>query len=120
MNRRLLTEKLILDLDLDSKYKKDEAMALWWWDARPQGGLRLTDLGFEVFSNQAKLPHWNFDMPNEVLIPKNLLTLDRFMSCAYFIRRRGRQHQLSLFGNQQSVMASLYGDLNSFISSLHT
>ena len=118
MNRRLLTEQLILDLDL--QYETDEAMALWWWDTRPQGGLRLTDLGFEVFADVAKLPHWNFDMPAEVLIPRNLLTLDRFMSCAYFIKRRGRQHRLSLFGDSESVMASLYGDLSSFISSLRT
>lgn len=106
-----LVNKLGLDVDLNS------VMTEWWWDARPGNGLRLTDVGFTTLQS---LPHWQFDISNSVLTPRNLLALDRFMTCAYFLRRHRRQHSLILFGDRESMMANLYGDVERFIASLES
>lgn len=116
VDRQLLTQKLIqeLDLDLDS----NTVLTEWWWDARPGRGLRLTDLGFQTFAKLIELDHWQFDIADSVLTPRNLLALDRFMTCPYFLKRQRRQHSLILFGDRESMMASLYGDVARFIASL--
>lgn len=93
-------------------------MAAWWWDARPGGGFRLTDLGLDIFVSRLDLEHWQFDIADSILTPRNLLALDRFMTCPYYLRRRRRQHSLILFGDRESMMASLYGDVERFIASL--
>lgn len=111
-----LTQNLIktLDLDLDP----DTVLAEWWWDPRPTGGLRLTDSGFTTLVKLIDLAHWQFTIKDSMLTPRNLLALDRFMTCPYFLQRQRRQHCLILFGNKESMMASLYGDVERFIASL--
>jgi hypothetical protein len=115
VNRLDLTQRLLQELDQEQDL--DCAVAAWWWDTRPQGGLRLTDQGREVMANLVK-QHWQFDIPESVLTARNLLTLDRFMTCAYHIQRRRRQYVLTLFGDRESMMANLYGDVERFIASL--
>lgn len=103
---------------LDQYIALDDAITAWWYDTRPTGGLRLTDTGFGVLADMIELQHWQFDIADSVLTPRNLLALDRFMTCPYFLRRQRRQHSLILFGDRESMMASLYGDVERFISSL--
>jgi len=114
--RIALTKKLLHEsgLDIDAS----TAVSAWWWDARSGGGFRLTDLGFDVFVSVLHLEHWQFDIADSVLTPRNLLALDRFMTCPYYLRRQRRQHSLILFGDRESMMASLYGDVERFIASL--
>jgi hypothetical protein len=107
----LFLQQLKSDIDLDA------AMEAWWWDSRPGSGLRLSDIGFAAVM---MLPHWQFDIPDSILTPRNLLALDRFMTCAYFLRRHRRQHCLILFGDRESMMANLYGDVERFIVSLES
>ena len=115
-HRIALTQKHLHESELD--IDANTAVAAWWWDARPGNGLRLTDLGFDVFVSRLDLEHWQFDIADSVLTPRNLLALDRFMTCPYYLRRQRRQHSLILFGDRESVMASLYGDVERFIASL--
>lgn len=116
MHRIALTKRLLHEsgLDLDT----DTAVAAWWWDARPGGGFRLTDLGLDIFVSRLDLEHWQFDIADSILTPRNLLALDRFMTCPYYLKRQRRQHSLILFGDRESIMASLYGDVERFIASL--
>lgn len=118
MDRLALTLRLLEetgpDLDIDT------AINAWWWDARENGGLRLTDLGFDIFHTHLNLAHWQFEIEDAVLIPRNLLALDRFMTCPYYLKRQRRQYSLILFGDRESTMASLYGDVEKFIASLET
>ena len=113
MDRLAATQELLAQLDTDIDV--DLAMSTWWWDPRPGGGLRLTDVAVDVLH---LLPHWEFDIAESVLTPRNLLSLDRFMTCAYFLHRRRRQYTLILFGDRESMMANLYGDVERFIASL--
>ena len=114
--RAQLTTRIIQELDQDLDV--DAANTAWWYDARPTGGLRLTETGFDVFSDMVGLDHWQFDIESEFLTPRNLLLLDRFMTCPYMLRRQRKQHQLILFGSRESLMASLYNDVEQFISTL--
>ena len=114
--RLALTERIVRELAQDIDIK--DAVATWWYDPRPSGGLRLTDLGFEVFSKLIELEHWEFEIEPYVLIPRNLLSLDRFMTCPYFLRRYRKQYRLILFGSKESVLANMYGDVEKFIAAL--
>jgi len=116
VDRFLLTQKLIKELGLE--LDPDLIFITWWWNARPNGGLRLTDTGFDTWVTLVGLEHWQFDIADSILTPRNLLALDRFMTCPYYLKRQRRQHSLILFGDQESMMASLYGDVAKFIASL--
>ena len=116
VDRFLLTQKLIKELGLE--LDPDLIFIAWWWNTRPNGGLRLTDTGFHTWVTLVGLEHWQFDIADSILTPRNLLALDRFMTCPYYLKRQRRQHSLILFGDQESTMASLYGDVARFIESL--
>lgn len=118
MHRSLLTQRLLQELDLD--LDRDAVTVEWWWDSRPGGGLRLTDSGFETFCTLINLQHWQFEIADSMLTPHNLLAMDRFMTCPYYLKKQRRQHSLILFGDRESMMASLYGDVERFIVSLES
>lgn len=116
MDRHALTQKLLQELD--PTLDLDTVYSAWWWDARTGGGLRLTNQGFEILAKVINLAHWQFVIEDSVLTPRNLLALDRFMTCPYYLKRQRRQYKLVLFGDKESMMASLYGDIERFIASL--
>lgn len=90
-----------------------------WYDTREKStGLRLNDLGFDILTQNLGLQYWCYPMDAKTLHPKNLLSLDRYLTCPYYLRRRQRQFDLILLGDRESVMASIYGDVERFIASL--
>ena len=116
VDRLTLTQRLIQELDL--AFDPGTVLTEWWWDIRSGGGLRLTDAGFKTFVTVIDLKHYQFDIADLALTPRNLLALDRFMTCPYYLKRQRRRHSLILFGDRESIMASLYGDVERFIESL--
>ena len=116
VDRLTLTQRLIQELDL--AFDPGTVLTEWWWDTRSGGGLRLTDAGFKTFVTVIDLKHYQFDIVDLALTPRNLLALDRFMTCPYYLKRQRRRHSLILFGDRESIMASLYGDVERFIESL--
>lgn len=95
----------------------DQIKALWF-DSRPGYGLRLSELGWRMAVEKLNMQHWCYNIEPEVLVPRNLLILDRQLSCPYFLQRRGRTINLMLFGSKEAVMANLYGDVNQWLISL--
>ena len=69
-----------------------EYMPIWWQNTRNKsvGGLRLTEEGFRVVTEDIQLTTYdvpypvNFEMTTQVLI-----FLDQFIDCPYYIGRRG-------------------------------
>ena len=116
VDRLTLTQRLIQELDL--AFDPGTVLTEWWWDTRAGGGLRLTDAGFKTFVTVIDLKHYQFDIADLALTPRNLLALDRFMTCPYYLKRQRRRHSLILFGDRESIIASLYGDVERFIESL--
>lgn len=117
MSRDQFTDRLIAQLEKSTSCDVDAANELWW-DPRPQGGYRLTDIGFKILSRNISMHHWQFNIDDNVITPRNLLSLDRYLTCPYFLRKHRRSYHLILFGAQESTMASLYGDTGRFIASL--
>lgn len=117
-----MLNKLSLTQELITRYPDapalDEAMTTWWQNIREDGGLRLSDHGFYVFENLLELDHYHFDLPKNLLTPKNLIALDRYMASPYYIVVNRKQTHLVMFGSREAMMASLYGDMQKFISSL--
>ena len=69
-----------------------EYMPVWWQNTRNKsvGGLRLTEEGFRVVTEDIQLTTYdvpypvNFEMTTQVLI-----FLDQFIDCPYYIGRKG-------------------------------
>jgi hypothetical protein len=96
----------------------DDAMRTWWKNIRKDGGLRLTYEGYRVFSNCLLLHSHTFDLPEQLLTPKNLLVLDRHMASPYYIVNNRKHNHLVMFGSREAMMAVLHGDTQRFINSL--
>jgi hypothetical protein len=96
----------------------DDAMRTWWQNIREDGGLRLTYEGYHVFSNFLELSSYTFELPEKLLTPKNLIALDRRMTCPYYIVNNRKHNHMVMFGSREAMMAVLHGDMQQFIKSL--
>lgn len=112
-HRREVTEAVIRQLPVPVDL--DEAMSTWYYNLRPQGGFRLTTLGYQAL-NVAAMNSWSVDISLRDLTKSNLLTLDRKLRWPYYID--ARRKKLVLFSSRDAVMATLYGDIKSWIESL--
>ena len=116
LNKLSLTQELIIRYpDAPSL---DEGMVSWWQNIQDDGGLRLTYEGFYVFENLLELSSYTFDLPEKLLTPKNLLALDRRMTCPYYMVNNRKLNKLVMFGSKEAMMATLHGDMQRFIISL--
>ena len=117
-----MLNKLQLTAELVNHYPDapsvDEAMRTWWQNIREDGGLRLTYQGYHVFSNFLELSSYTFDLPEKLLTPHNLITLDRHMTCPYYIVNNRKLNVMVMFGSKEAMMATLHGDIKQFIASL--
>jgi len=117
LNKIELTQQLIEQLRSDIALTLDEAMNEWWKNPDKDAGLRLTAEGFFVFDS-LKIEHYEFDVPASMpAIPRRLLTLDRKLTCPYYIFL-GKKPKLLLFGSKEATMYSLYGDIDKFLKGL--
>jgi hypothetical protein len=117
-----MLNKLTLTQELITRYPNapllDEAMVTWWQNIRNDGGLRLTYEGFYVFANLLELSSYTFELPEKLLTPKNLLALDRRMTCPYYMVNNRKLNKLVMFGSKEAMMATLHGNMQRFIASL--
>lgn len=117
LNKIVLTQQLIEQLRSDIALTLDEAMNEWWKNPDKDAGLRLTTEGFFVF-NSLKIEYYEFDVPVSMpAIPGRLLTLDRKLTCPYYIFL-GKKPKLLLFGSKEATMYSLYGDIDKFLKGI--
>lgn len=117
-----MLNKLALTQELITRYPDapplDEAMRTWWQNIQDDGGLRLTYEGFYVFENLLELSSYTFELPEKLLTPKNLLALDRRMTCPYYMVNNRKLNKIVMFGSREAMMAALHGDMQRFITSL--
>lgn len=111
-----LTETLVALLPDAYKLSVAEARASWWYNLRNQGGLRLTQEGFETFVNVLDLEHHRVDLNPQKFDKRLLLALDKKLQFPYFIHTEKRMaRSLSLFSSREAVLANLYNDLKKFL-----
>ncbi len=110
-----LTKKIREQLVAEFRPTVEEAMIEWWINPS-NPGLRLTPNGYFVF-NLLKIESHIFPSLPKILFPGNLLTLDRKLTCPYYISV-GKSPELILFGSKEAMMFALYGDFDKWIKSL--
>ena len=89
MEKNELTKKLLRQLSMSAgaanikKYSQ-----LWWLSPRntKENGLRLTDLGYKVFTEQLDLKSYQVAIPEDTVWTNELvLSLDKFLDSPYYI-----------------------------------
>jgi hypothetical protein len=111
-----LTRELVQHLPDPYKVTEAEALALWWFNLRRNGGLRLTKLGYETFIKQLELEHYNYNVEPFVINSKMVIALDRKLQQPWFIiTHKQMPKTLVFFGSKEAMMANLYGDLKKFL-----
>jgi len=116
LNKSQITQRVLELLPPENCIDFDHACHSWWMDFRPQGGMRLTQAGFDVLTTVGQFETHCFSIPPAV--PGwHLITLNRKLDCPYFIKS-GKKPQLFVFGSEQAMMLALYGDLNKWLDFL--
>ena len=112
LNRSQLTQQLLNQLPVDDRPSFEWALKSWWQDLRDDGGLRLSISGYDVFKFLS-IEQYEFDF-TKVLSPSLLMTLNRKLDCPYYLKA-GKTPKLIIFGSQQAIMYTMYGDLEKFL-----
>jgi hypothetical protein len=90
-----------------------KAMTAWWFNIRSSGGLRLTEEGFNIFTDRldVKSHKISYDIKQDGHM-KMMLLLDQKLTCPYYIEKKKYIH---MFGEKEAMLAVLYSDLENFI-----
>jgi len=115
LSKQVYTQQALQNIECDIDLA--QALDQWWWHSKSTG-LRLTAAGHAVFAKMLDLESWQFDIPQQSLNASTLITLDRKLSCPYYLDRKRGNFQLTMFGSREAMMAVLYGDIQRFIASL--
>ena len=90
-----------------------EHLPLWWKNTRNKGtgGLRLTDLGYDVI-NEIDLATYNIPYPKDLpLTTQVIIFLDKFIDCPYYITPKS----IIVTNEKKAVELSLFsGDLRKY------
>lgn len=115
MNNKVVYTKLFLK-ELGQTYNDisvKEYLPLWWYNTREkdQGGLRLTEEGFDVV-NQIGLQTYNIPYPKDMPITtKIIIFLDKFIDCPYYLNKQS----IVVTNERKAVELGLFsGDLRKY------
>jgi len=116
-DKRKLTEELIAQLDPEVRTTLETSMHTWWFNIRNNGGMRLTTLGYCVFSEELELTQYEFDIADPMVFNQHMiLDLDRKMQTPYYIKAaKGIPQKVIFFGSKETMMIRLYGDLKRYL-----
>ena len=116
-NKAAITQRLIEQLDSQDRPDLETATTAWWMDWRTDKGLRLTTEGRDLFDHLGYESHC-FEIPNIIaIIPKNLLILERKLTCPYYIQL-GKKPRLTLYGSKEATLFALFNDPVKFMALL--
>ena len=120
-NRKLeIVQRLMPQVPIAHQHSEEQAMNTWWTNLRRQGGMRLTDVGFDILHNVLAIESWELDLTLSTKVnftKRIMLDLDRKLQWPYYLdvnMRRRRRHMI-FFGSREAMMATMYGDLEAFL-----
>ena len=116
-DKRRLTEELVLLLPEDQQISVTSALHIWWFNIRNKGGMRLTALGHQTFTEDLDLEHYAYPINDPLLFDqRTILKLDRKMQRPYYIDVVKKiPKRIIFFGSKEAVMVNLYGNLQQFL-----
>ena len=86
-----------------------EVRTVWM---NPKGGLRLTSFGFDLITD-LDIESWRFERSDEErLSAGNLLMMDRYLECPYFLRR----NDIFVFGAKIATAIAIVGSPIRFVN----
>jgi hypothetical protein len=110
-----LTKELVKILAFDNELNIDELYSEIWRNLRNDGGFRLTNKGYELFSEYLELEHYTVDLNVPSLSIKMLLDLDHKLKHPYYLHIYKHNVDLILFDSKEAMLANLYGDMKKFL-----
>lgn len=120
MRNKLEITQAILDQlpeDIRLGFKDlDDAMMFFWMNFRDNGGLRLTRNGYDILTKTLKMTGYEMAIDPGHVTKRTILQLDRQLTAPYYISvRRASDPKIIFFSSREAMMASLYGDLRSYL-----
>ena len=116
-NKKILTQQLIDQLPGEDRPDFETAAHAWWQDWRTDDGLRLTTEGRDLLDHLGYESH-SFEIPNTIaIIPRNLLILERKLTCPYHIQL-SKKPRLTLYGSKEATLFALFNNPDKFMALL--
>jgi hypothetical protein len=118
-----IVQRLIPQVPMEYQQSIEHAMKTWWVNIRRDGGMRLTDFGYEMLHDVLRIESWELDLANRerVIFTKRLvLDLDRKLEWPYYIEVNVKKkiRHIVFFGSREAMMATMYGDLEQLLNSI--
>jgi len=110
-----LTKELVKIMSFESKLNIDDLYSNIWRNLRNDGGFRLTNKGYELFSEYLELEHYTVNLNVPSVSIKMLLDLDHKLKHPYYLHICKRNVDLILFDSKEAMLAILYGDIKKFL-----
>jgi hypothetical protein len=123
-DRRLeIVQRLMPQIPMEYQRSTDSAMRTWWANIRRDGGMRLTDLGYEIMHDVLRLESWELDLRDRdhtVFTKRLIVDLDRKLEWPYYIEVsiKKKRRRMVFFGSREAMMATMYGDLKQWLASI--
>lgn len=116
-DKNSLTEQLVAQLPEPYKVSVETARTTWWFNLRPNGGLRLTVQGFKVLTEQLDIKFYPYQIPDALIFnQQTILKLDRVLQNPYYIvTKKNFPVAVLFFGSKEAMLVNLYGDLHKFL-----
>jgi hypothetical protein len=123
-DRRLeIVQRLMPQIPMEYQQSIESAMRTWWANIRRDGGMRLTDLGYEIMHDVLRLESWELDLRDRdhtVFTKRLIVDLDRKLEWPYYIEvsMKRKRRRMVFFGSREAMMATMYGDLKQWLASI--
>jgi hypothetical protein len=112
MSKNVYTKVFLKELGKStSDVDIQEYLPLWWQNIRENGGLRLTDEGFNII-NQIELAMYDIPFPLDMPITSQVIIfLDKFIDCPYYVTKTS----IWVTGERKAVELTLFsGDIRKY------
>jgi hypothetical protein len=123
-DRRLeIVQRLMPQIPMEYQQSIESAMRTWWANIRRDGGMRLTDLGYQIMHDVLRLESWELDLRDRdhtVFTKRLIVDLDRKLEWPYYIEvsMKRKRRRMVFFGSREAMMATMYGDLKQWLASI--
>jgi len=115
-NKQSLTEALVAQLPPELGITVVDASSTWWYNIRKNGGLRLSERGYQVLTEHLHFETYKINLEDVRVDLPLILEMDRkFQMPYYFEIKKHRVKSLILFGSKEAVMINMYGDVVKFL-----